>query len=534
MLRNTKKTALAALLAAIVSVTTAAAQPAEQEYGDYERVARVDRYLDAEVWTNHYDGEYYEGDNIVIHFRVSRDAFVVIYSIDTRGRVNLLFPADPTQDNFVYGGITNSLPGEDDGYDLMVNGPEGLEHLQIIASRERFSVPNWYHNSGLVFTGDDRYDYMDYLNDQYFVRYDGQRFAYDRAVIFVDEWEPYYYRPVYYPGYPAWSVCGNAYIDYPWGATVYVNGYYWGVAPLYIPRLVVGWHTVTIYDHYGYCWESDFHVSRYNTVVFSRTVVKTSATVTSKYAAVRKVGYRDPVMHGYPNFSAKPAGKNVTKLQAGSVTGTKTLKESGAFNDYVLDKKYVRGSTKLVKTKRGYETDVAGSGYTGKAKSVESSKSEAAGERRVTSYSEKTTDRGTSGKSTIGAKDYSPDKSVSGESSGYYEKKSGTSGKVRSGSGKAQSDPKVRVGSKSGAATSKPKGDAGKTPSVKSSKEEKSADKPSGSVKSRTTSKPSGGKSGGSVGSGSTSSSGSSSSGKTGKSSGGSSGKKSGSGGKGK
>jgi len=255
---------LTALLWAVMGVFSIPAQLNAQPGDDYDHVARIDRYLDAEVWSNHSDGEYYEGDNIVIKFRTNRDAFVAIYSIDTRGRVKLLFPADPGQDNFIYGGVTYSLPGDDDDYDLIVTGPEGLEHIQMIASPERFPIPNWYHNSGLLFDGDDYYDYMDYLNNRHFIRYSGQRFAYDRAVIFVDEWEEYYYRPVYYPSYPSWSVYGNMYVDYPWGGSVYINGYYWGCAPLYIPRLLVGWHTITIYDHYGYCWESDFHCSRYN------------------------------------------------------------------------------------------------------------------------------------------------------------------------------------------------------------------------------------------------------------------------------
>ena len=243
--------------------------------GYYIDRPRVDRFLDAEIWTDNADAEYYEGDNITIYFRVNRDAFVAIYSIDTRGKVNLLFPTSPAEDNFVQGGVTYSLPGSHDDYDLVVTGPEGIERLQIVASRERFPIPVWYNNSGLLCDWNEVDDYMDYLNGRYFVRYDGQRFAFDRAVVFVNEWEPAYFRPVYMPYYPSWSVCGNVYIDYPWGSSVYINGIYWGCTPLYVPRLLVGWHTITVYDHWGWCWEHDFHVSYYNTVVFDRTLIKT-------------------------------------------------------------------------------------------------------------------------------------------------------------------------------------------------------------------------------------------------------------------
>ena len=320
---------------------------------------RIDRYLDVQVWPNRDDGEYYAGDNIVLNFRANRDCFVAIYSVDSRGRVSLLFPADPGDDNFVTGGVTYRLPGGNDRYDLVVDGPGGREQIQMVASREKFPIPNWYRNSGLVFDGDDRDEYMDNLNSRYFARYPGQRFALDRAVVFVSEWEQDYYRPIYSPYYPNWAVTGNMYIDYPWGGSVYVNGLYWGVAPLYIPRLVVGWHVLTIYDPYGYCWESDFHVNRYHTVVFNQNVIKTSRVIDSRYKDLRISKWRDPVSNGYPNFKVNPG---MTKTPRGSISGSPTvlgktdrLSQSGNDNFTLPAKKYIRGDAKLVKTARGYE-----------------------------------------------------------------------------------------------------------------------------------------------------------------------------------
>ena len=319
---------------------------------------RIDRYLDVQVWPNRDDAEYYSGDNVVINFRANRDCFVSIYSIDSRGHVNLLFPNDPSDDNYISGGVTYHLPDGNDKYDLKVDGPSGREYLQIVASRERFAVPNWYRNSGLVCDIDDRNEYMDNLNERHFARYPGQRFALDRAVLFVKEWEPDYYRPIYYPSYPDWAVCGNVYIDYPYGGSVYINGVYWGVAPLYIPRLVAGWHVVTIWDPWGYCWESDFHCNRYHTVVFDRTVVKTSRVVVSRYKEVNVTKWRDPVKHGYPSY--KPA-VTATKSPRGTVAGTDRLTDrstkmepTSIDNFRPLTKKYARGETELVKTDRGY------------------------------------------------------------------------------------------------------------------------------------------------------------------------------------
>ena len=486
---------MTALLWAVMGVFSIPAQLNAQPGDDYDHIARIDRYLDAEVWTNHSDGEYYEGDNIVIKFRANRDAFIAIYSIDTRGRVKLLFPADPGQDNFIYGGITYSLPGGDDDYDLVVTGPEGLEHIQMIASPERFPIPNWYHNSGLLFDGDDYYDYMDYLNNRHFIRYSGQRFAYDRAVIFVNEWEDYYYRPVYYPAYPSWSVYGNMYVDYPWGGSVYINGYYWGIAPLYVPRLLVGWHTITIYDHYGYCWESDFHASRYNTAVFNSKIIKTSATVSSKYASVRKVGYRDPVKHGYPNFKAKSVRKSASVPgNKTGVVGSKTIRgKSGSVSStgekFVASKKYTRGPTKLVMTSRGYEIDADSASYTPKTmrNSYKASRSGVGSKSGSYSKTSKSTDS---------------EKQSAGGSSGYYQKKSGSSASGWRGSSKSSGKSKSSQKSSSSSKKYQPKKSSGKSGSASGSKSYKGTKKSSGSKKSSGTVKSStksGGKSSGSI-----------------------------------
>ncbi len=60
---------------------------------DYAQYVQRDHYLDAEIWTS--NDEYYEGDKITISFRTNKDCFVSIYNIDTRGQVNLIYPAEP-------------------------------------------------------------------------------------------------------------------------------------------------------------------------------------------------------------------------------------------------------------------------------------------------------------------------------------------------------------------------------------------------------------------------------------------------------
>lgn len=522
MLRNSiKYLAISVMMGAIGTVSAVAQKtvPNYQEDDHYLDRIKVDRYLDIEVWTNHADGDFYEGDNIVISFRANRDAFVVVYSIDTRGRVNMLFPSSQNADNWVQGGQVYRIPGGFDEYDLVVTGPEGAEQIQAIASRDRIGLPDWYPSSGIICDWDDRHDFMDYLNSRYFVRYEGHKMAFDRSAIYINEWEPDYYRPVYYPTYPSWTITGNAYIDYGWGSSVYVDGIYWGVTPLYIPWVYVGWHTFSIYDNYGYCWERDIHVTRYNTVLLDRSVVTTSSGTRSKYKEVRRAGYRNPVSNGYPNYGStkKSISGRVTAGTKRVVNGKSSGKKSSSTT--LAKKKYIRGTTEMVKTERGLETAGNASSYSwSKAKRSSYSGSKAGGgsDSRSKGYQRKgSSDRQGSGYSSSSRKSsgrqqgsYRSGKSgaKSSKKSGYYTRKSGN--KKSSGSRSSRSTIKQR-GSSSGKSSGKgrtvirstPKSNSGKSggraPSVKSAPKSRSkapATKSSGAKKSGRSSKKSGGR----------------------------------------
>ncbi|MBU8934459.1 MAG: DUF4384 domain-containing protein [candidate division Zixibacteria bacterium] len=490
MLRRIIPTLIVAVLAVILMAPVASAQNIARQYDDddyrYQQEdytpryddpqvgdrGRVDRYLDAEVWTNHDDGEYYEGDNITIHFRVNRDAFIVIYTIDTRGRLNMLFPTDPTESNFVNGGVTYHLPAGWDDYDLVVTGPEGVETIQIIASREQIPIPDWYPQSGVVCDWEDRHEFLDYVNDRHFVRYEGQRFAYDRASIYVDEWEEHYFRPVYQPVYHHWTMCGNVYLDYPFGASVYVNGIYWGCTPLYLPRVYVGWHTFTIYDEWGYCWESDIHVSRYNTVVLDYNVVRPRPHVQSKFKQVRQVAYRNPAKNGYPKYVArKTAILNSKKVSRKNVVLADKSGNNVTKMVTVGSKRNIRGSGSMTKSERGWGTTGLIGSASSKAKRDKSTRRSAIGESsndwrsksgtRTKDYSSKSAGSSSSGKSRGSSVSRSSQSSGSSSkakaaqrktvtrskesSSGYYQKKSsGSPSKSKSSKGKSGSVKKSK------------------------------------------------------------------------------------------
>lgn len=257
--------------------------------------------LDIDVWLDNDDGIYYQGDDVTIFFRTTQDAFVAIYSLDTRGQVSMLFPAGPWDDGFVHAGDVYSIPNRGDDYELYVSGPEGIEYVQAIASPTRMDIPDWYDDGFDCNYYEDREDCLQYINDRYFgANWDNGVRALDRTTIYVKS-PHYYYRPVYTPrywyDYPNYSMI---YIDYPFGAEVYIDGIYFGIAPLWIPRVIVGWHWFTIYDRYGYCWEDHIQVFHDHPLRFDHSRVKTSRTVVSRYKDVRlqakKYGRTDYVL----------------------------------------------------------------------------------------------------------------------------------------------------------------------------------------------------------------------------------------------
>lgn len=103
-----------------------------------------DENLEVRVWTDRGDGGIYDsGDRIRVYFEASHDCYVTLYNIDTEGFVHVLFPYDYDGSNFVRGGVVYRLPDRGDRYDLVVDGPKGIEYIQAVASFHPYPVPRW-------------------------------------------------------------------------------------------------------------------------------------------------------------------------------------------------------------------------------------------------------------------------------------------------------------------------------------------------------------------------------------------------------
>src|ERR1700730_17154823 len=65
-----------------------------------------------ELWTNRGDAAVYtRGERVRLNFRLDHDAYVTIFRVDTDGRVRVLFPREPWEDNFARGGREFEVDG---------------------------------------------------------------------------------------------------------------------------------------------------------------------------------------------------------------------------------------------------------------------------------------------------------------------------------------------------------------------------------------------------------------------------------------
>jgi hypothetical protein len=98
-----------------------------------------------DVWTNKEEGGVYrQGEPMRVSFRTSTDAFVLIYNIDTEGYIHLVYPYGPEDDDRIEGGVTYQVPSRDDPYEMVADGPTGVEYIVAIASPVPFRDLPWF------------------------------------------------------------------------------------------------------------------------------------------------------------------------------------------------------------------------------------------------------------------------------------------------------------------------------------------------------------------------------------------------------
>lgn len=129
--------ALAALSAPLTADTLTPAGDPNALIASWVRAARDDRPR-INVWVDK-DDAYQRGDRARVYFKSDRDAYVTVLRIDTDGRVRVLFPIDPWEDNWARAGRTFEVLGRDDDEAFRVDDYPGVGYIFAIASTDEFN-----------------------------------------------------------------------------------------------------------------------------------------------------------------------------------------------------------------------------------------------------------------------------------------------------------------------------------------------------------------------------------------------------------
>lgn len=101
--------------------------------------------LDVDVWINKDEGGIYRpGESMRVYFRSNGDGYVLVFNVDTEGYVHLVYPYGPEDAPSVEGGRTYRIPSRSDPYDLVADGPPGIEYVVAVASPYPFQNLPWY------------------------------------------------------------------------------------------------------------------------------------------------------------------------------------------------------------------------------------------------------------------------------------------------------------------------------------------------------------------------------------------------------
>src|SRR5574341_1314 len=190
-----------------------------------------------ELWTDRSDATiYHRGDQVRVYFRTDTDAYVTILRVDTDGRVRVLFPEEPWDDNFARGGRAYEVRPGDERYAFYVDEYPGQGYVFAIATLDPYDYrgmvrgDHWDYaeigNNGRL-TGDPYVAVQDLADLIVPANYDA--YSYDVATYYVEQYYDYPRFLCYdchsYVGYPYWDPYADACVRFR--VVVYDDPYYY-------------------------------------------------------------------------------------------------------------------------------------------------------------------------------------------------------------------------------------------------------------------------------------------------------------------
>lgn len=169
------------------------------------------------IWTDHDESPYRRGDHARVYFQAQTDGYITVLRVDTDGRIRVLFPREPWEDNFARGGRSFEVLDRNDNA-FSVDDYPGVGYIFAISAPDQFQYDefvrgdHWDYRliadgrvrgdpyvsltdfaSRIAGPGEYDYDIAPYYVDQH---YDYPRFlCYDcHSYVSYSYWNPYHYN----------------------------------------------------------------------------------------------------------------------------------------------------------------------------------------------------------------------------------------------------------------------------------------------------------------------------------------------------
>lgn len=85
-------------------------------------------------------GTYRMGDKINLYFRSEKDCYLTLINYGTSGKMTVLLPNALSHGNFIKGGLTYAIPGQDYPFEYILSGPPGTERIKAVATTSQVDL----------------------------------------------------------------------------------------------------------------------------------------------------------------------------------------------------------------------------------------------------------------------------------------------------------------------------------------------------------------------------------------------------------
>jgi uncharacterized membrane protein YgcG len=245
------------------------------------------------IWINN-DGRFLRGDRARVHVRAEDDGYLVVLQADTEGHLRVLFPIDPTDDNFVRGGKKYEVDGRGgrDAFDVGDRSGRGTVYAAVSRAPFRFDefilADHWDYRAlePRQLSEDPEAELTDLVRRmaQGSFDYDVMSYYVVESVVYAnDYYRPYAYNGFYYDDFGCgyYRSCGSGlsvslFFGRPFYRRHYYGPYYHAYDPFYDPFFYDPYYyrpyyysPVYYYPRYYYHYPRYYYPYRYRNVFYN-------------------------------------------------------------------------------------------------------------------------------------------------------------------------------------------------------------------------------------------------------------------------